>query len=75
MCLSKVGSTDNTDVGNIVKKYATKRQDSIAPHTLIRKINGIIIVGFPGLIQRQGLASWNINMNASIIHLHMNLVA
>ena len=39
------------------KKDATKRQGSISPHALIRTINFIVVVGFQGLIQRQGLAS------------------
>ena len=44
------------------KKDATKRQGSIAPHALIITRNFIIVMGFPGLVQRQGLASWNINI-------------
>ena len=39
------------------QKYATKRQSSIAPHPLIRTRNFINVMGFPGLVQRQGLVS------------------
>ena len=44
------------------KKDDTKIQGSIDPHALIRTRNFIIIMGFPGLFQRQGLDSWNINI-------------
>ena len=44
------------------KKDATKRQGSIAPHALIITRNFIIVMGFPVLIKRQGIASWNINI-------------
>ena len=44
------------------RKYATKRQGSIAPHALIKTRYFILFIGFPGLFQRQGLASWNINI-------------
>ena len=43
-------------------KYATKIQGSIDPHALIRTRSFIIVIGFTGLIQRQGLASWKINV-------------
>ena len=62
ICLWNVGCTDDTVVGNMIKKYATKRQGYIAPRALIRRRYFIIVVGFPGLVQRQGLASWNINI-------------
>ena len=41
---------------------ATIRQGYIAPHDLINTINLIAVVGFTGIIQRRGLAFWNINM-------------
>ena len=62
MLLYKVGFTEDTSVGNMVKKDATKRQGSIAPYTLIRTINFIIVMGFPGLFQRKGLTYGNINI-------------
>ena len=45
----------------MVEKDTTKIQGSIAPHEIMNTRYFIIFVGFPGLIQRQGLASWNIN--------------
>ena len=45
----------------MIKTYATKRHGSIAPHALIRARKFIIVVGFPGIIQIQGLVYWNIN--------------
>ena len=50
MCLSLVGCAEDTDVGNTIIKYATKRQGSIDPHALIRKRYFIIVMDFPGLI-------------------------
>ena len=47
-------------MGKMIKIYATKRQGSIAPYALIRTRKFIIVIGFPGLIQRQGLASWTL---------------
>ena len=44
------------------KKDATKRHGSIVPHALIRTWNFIIVMVFTGLIQRKGIASWNINV-------------
>ena len=44
------------------KKYASEIQGSIAPRALIKKRNFIIVMVFPVLIKRQGLASWNINI-------------
>ena len=58
--LCKVGCTEDTVVGNMVKKYDTKRKAYIATHDLIRTRYFIIVMGFPGLFQRQGLDSWNI---------------
>ena len=58
----KVMVRRNTAVGNMVKKYATKRQGSITPHTLTKKIYFIIVMGFTEQIQSQGIASWNINI-------------
>ena len=43
-----------------MKKDATKRQGSTAPRDLINQRTFFNVMGFPGLIQRQGLASWNI---------------
>ena len=43
------------------EKYA-KKQGYIAPFALIKTIKFITIMGFPGLIQRLGLASWNIKI-------------
>ena len=60
--LSKVGRKEDTALGNTVKQYATKIQGSIATHALIRTRSFIIIMGFPGLVHRQGFASWNINI-------------
>ena len=45
-----------------MKKYATKIQGSIAPRALIKTGNFITVMDFTGLIQRQGLASWNMNI-------------
>ena len=53
---------EDTDVVNMIKNNATKRQGSITPHALLRTIKYIIFMGFPWLIQRQGLDSWNINI-------------
>ena len=44
------------------EKYATKRQSSIAPRALIKIRNFITVMIFQVLIQRGGLASWNINI-------------
>ena len=44
------------------KKYPTKRQGSIASRAMINTRSFIIYMGFPGLNQRQGLASWNLNI-------------
>ena len=62
MCLSLVGYVEDTAVGHTIKKDATKRQGYIFPHDLIRTWNFIFIMGFPGLIQRKVLSSWNINV-------------
>ena len=43
-------STEDTAVGNMVKKDATKRQGSIAPHVLMKTRNFIIVRGFPRLV-------------------------
>ena len=43
-------------------KPATKIQGSIAPRDLIKTGNFITVMGFPGSIQRLGLASCNINI-------------
>ena len=56
------GWKDDTDLGNMMKKDATKRLGSIDPHDLIKIINFTTVMSFPGLIQRWGLASWNINI-------------
>ena len=44
------------------QKDAKKRQGSIVPHALIRTINFIIFMVFPGLFQIHWLASWSINI-------------
>ena len=43
-------------------KIMQKKQGYIAPFALIKTIKFITIMGFPGLIQRLGLASWNIKI-------------
>ena len=43
-------------------KIMQKKQGYIAPFALIKTITFITIMGFPGLIQRLGLASWNIKI-------------
>ena len=45
----------------MIKKYPTKIKASVSPHALIRTINFIVVIVFPGLILRQGLSSWDIN--------------
>ena len=44
------------------EKYATKRKGSIYPCALIKIRNFITVMGFSGLIHREGLASCNINI-------------
>ena len=56
------GLKEDNYVGNMTKTDATKRQVYISPHDLIKTGNFITVMGFPGLIQRQGLASWNIKI-------------
>ena len=53
MCIFKEYSTEDTSVGNMIKINATKIQGSMAPHALKRKIDIIIVIGFPILVQRQ----------------------
>ena len=62
MSLTMSGLEEDTVVGNMMEKDATKIQGSIAPHALIKTRNFITVMGFPGLIPRRGLASWNINI-------------
>ena len=69
MCIYKVGYTEDTVVVNMVKKDTTQRQGSIAPHALIKTRNFIIVMGFPVLVQIQGLASWNISIICQIFQL------
>ena len=45
-----------------MKKNATEIQGSIAPHALIKTRNFLAVMVFPGLIQRQGIALWNIKI-------------
>ena len=45
----------------MVEKYATNIQGYIDPYALMKTRDFIIVMGFPGLVQRQVLASWNIN--------------
>ena len=46
----------------MIKTDATKRQGSIAPHALIRTGKFILVADFPGIMQIQGLDSWNIKI-------------
>ena len=46
----------------MVEKDDTKIKGYIAPNDLIRIRYFIIVIGFPGLVQRQGLDSWNIEI-------------
>ena len=46
----------------MIKKDVTKRRVSIAPCALIKTRKFINVMGFTGLVQRIGLASWNINI-------------
>ena len=58
----RVRAKSDTSIVNIIKTDATKRQSFIATYALIRTRKFTIVISFPGLIQRQGLASWNINI-------------
>ena len=62
MILTTAGWEEVTALGNMMNKYSTKIQGSIAPYALIKTRNFITVMGFPGSIQRQGLASWNIKI-------------
>ena len=53
----------------MVEKDATKRQGYIVPHALIRTRYFIIVMCFPGLVKRQGLASWNIKIYVTIFSI------
>ena len=52
-----------------MKKDDTKRRGSIDPRVLINTGTFITVMGFPGLIQIQGLASRNINIYGTNIQL------
>ena len=45
------GLKEDTALGNVIKKYATKKRGSIDPHDLIKKRKFITVMGFPGIIQ------------------------
>ena len=60
MSLTTTGWKEDTDIGNTMKKDATKIRGSIDPRDLIKTRNFITVMIFPGLIHRQGLASCNI---------------
>ena len=60
--LNVAGWRYGTDLGNMMKKYATKRQGSIDPSALMKTRNVITVMGFPCLLHIRGLASWNINI-------------
>ena len=60
--LTVSGWKEYTAVSKMMIKCAIKRQGYIYPRALIKKINSITVMGFPGWIQRQGLASWNVNI-------------
>ena len=47
MSLIEAGWKENTVVGNMVEKDATKRQDFIVPHALMNKRDFIIVMIFP----------------------------
>ena len=46
------GLKEYTDLGNMMKKDATKRRGYIAPRDLIRARNFITLMDFPGMIHR-----------------------
>ena len=54
-----------TNIGYCCRKHGQKicykRQGYIAPHDLIITRKFILVIGFPGLFQIQGLDYWNIN--------------
>ena len=60
--LTMEGQKKYTALGNTMPKYATKRRGSIAPSDLINTRNYITVMGFPGLIQRGRIDSWNNNI-------------
>ena len=60
--LTVAGWNKDTAIGNATEKYATKRQGSIDPHALINTRVFITVMGFTEIIQKWGIASWNINI-------------
>ena len=62
MSLTLEGRKYDTAVENMIKNMLKKKQSSIAPRVLIKTRNFIIVMGFPGNNQRQGLDYWNINI-------------
>ena len=60
--LTVAGWKEDTDLGKVMKKYSTKRRGFITPRALIKTRDSITVVFFPGIIQRWGLASCNINI-------------
>ena len=62
MSLTVSGQKEYNNVVNMMKNNDTEIKFSIDTRALIRTRNCITVMGFPGLIQRQVLASWNINI-------------
>ena len=62
MVLNLAGQKEDIALENTMKNDATKRQGYIAPLAMIKTRNFITVMSFTGLIQRQGLSSWNINI-------------
>ena len=50
-------------------KNMTQKRCSIAPRALIKTRKFSTVMGFPGIIHRWGLASWNINVAWPIFRL------
>ena len=53
---------EGTSVGNMMKKDDTKIPSSIDPRSLIKTKKFITVMFFPAIVQRLGIASWNINI-------------
>ena len=62
LSLTMAGWKEENALGNMVNKCAAKIKGFIDPRALINTGNFIIAINFPGLVQRQLLASWNINI-------------
>ena len=50
-------------------KKDEKKRGSIDPHALIKTRKFINVMGFPVIIQRRGIDSWNINIVWKIVQL------